>query len=609
MKKRNSVFSILMVLSLVGCTSNKPSNSSSSSSGGEVEPETILNNFFNKVEENNYSITAPVFTSYVYSEQLVHLSYDGGFDYYYMNTNKNELYYLDIEDGQSLDVHDIAFLGKGLAINNLDISMRLLNYWELYLTDNIWDTFTNDPDTPLKYTIEKEGLGAHILEYIATVSGAYKFNVENVNLILDDVNPTAATIEVTFDDPEIETINVDIKFGIERKQLIVDSWLNDENRYYAPVQQEWQDNDFTAFIMTYNQTVGNRLDEAIPFPKEFATRTFHRYGTAYGTDASFFITDTSASKEGYDAYASKLVKEYGFEKHEKIIDGSLIDRYDKKLYSYRDRYFAYSSIYLEYTVDGVNMDAKLTYNDITYLGRDTVNELIDKMHFPSLSQNDYMVNFLARDDTLAQCEAYWFITPYTQSYRLEIDHIDDSEAEKYIEAYYETLLADGFEKSQSSNFMSKDNDQYDARLDSAILDDKLYIQFWYVEYIPDAEVISWMNNYQFPAIDVTNLSSTAKDATKYYQYDSNVYQESILALDITFSSVDERNDYMTTFVLRLINEENFEEVDPRKVKVARRDTAFYNENKGLIIAYNDDQTEPIVSFHLIKVVDDFTPLP
>ena len=66
---------------------------------------------------------------------------------------------------------------------------------------------------------------------------------------------------------------------------------------------------------------------------------------------------------------------------------------------------------------------------------------------------------------------------------------------------------------------------------------------------------------------------------------------------------------MTSFVLRLLNEEGFEEVDARKVKVARRDTAFYNASKGLIIAYNDNNTQQIVNFHLIKVADSFSPLP
>ena len=187
---------------------------------------------------------------------------------------------------------------------------------------------------------------------------------------------------------------------------------------------------------------------------------------------------------------------------------------------------------------------------------------------------------------------------------------DAAEAQEYLDSYYDVLIADGFIKSASSAYISKDaGEEYSARLDSDVIDGKVYIEFWYTEYLSDEEVVSWMDGYDFPSIDVAHLETIARDATKYYEYDSNVYQNDILSLDVTFASVDERNEYMTSFVLRLLNEEGFEEVDARKVKVARRDTAFYNASKGLIIAYNDNNTQQIVNFHLIKVADSFSPLP
>ncbi|MBO7120912.1 MAG: hypothetical protein J6V79_00775 [Bacilli bacterium] len=617
MKKNKILLTSLLAFSLTGCTLPIGRSSSVNSSSSETsslhqgdEPEDLLGRFFDKVEMDNYSIVAPVYSAYVYNEDLVHLAYDGGYNYYYMTLNKNELYYLDMEDGETLNEQNIVFLGKGHAVYNDDAFARLLLSWEVYLSNNIWDTFTNHPDDPLRFTIEMDGLGGHILENLATVPGAYKNSVESVDLVLNDKDPTGAKVEVLYSTDEIETTVVEITFGIEKKPLAVDPWLNNENRYYPAVQTEWGEQDLMTFVMTFNQTVTERMDEAVPFPREFATRTFHRYGTAYGSNQIFFITDTLATKEGYENYMKTLVEQKGFERHKEIVDGVGVDRFDKMLYSFRDKYFLYSSIYLEYTDEGVNMIVKPTYNDITFLGRDVINTLIDDMHFPALPANPHLTSFLAHDDTFAQCEGYWFANPYTQCYMLEIDHDDAAEAQEYLDSYYDVLIADGFIKSASSAYISKDaGEEYSARLDSDVIDDKVYIEFWYTEYLSDEEVASWMDGYDFPSIDVAHLETIARDATKYYEYDSNVYQKDILSLDVTFASVDERNEYMTSFVLRLLNEEGFEEVDARKVKVARRDTAFYNASKGLIIAYNDNNTQQIVNFHLIKVADSFSPLP
>ena len=595
-----------MLFSLGACTGN--------GSGKIADEEEILNNFFANANENNYSIETLIFTAEVYSKDLVRISFDGGFDDYFMTLNGNELYYASLDEGQPLDDHSINFLGKGTAVEYSDVQNRLINSWKYYLTGNIWDTFTNDPDNPLRYVIHLESLGAHIMEYVATIPGAYKDFVSDIELILKDKKASAATIQVNFvKEREGQEINIDpvvvnIDFGIERKELGVDSWLNDENRYYAPAQDDWTEANEMTFLGVYNQYVTEKFDEAIPFPKEFATRTFHVYGTEYGQAQRFFATDTLATKEGYDSYCDKLVKDYGFEKHEEMIEGEPISRFDKMLYSFNEIYFAYSSIYLEYTDEGVNMEAKLTYNDIKYQGRDTINELIKKMHFPELPRADYLTTFIATDDTLEQCEGSWFATTYAQSYQVKIDHTNASQAEEYLDNYYDLLVAEGFSRS-TSEFISKDEgEQYSARLDSAVIGDKVYIEFWLVNYMDDDEVVGWMDKYDFPEIDVKNMDSLAKDATRYYIYDSHVYQKDILSLAITFSSVDERNDYMRSFVLKLLNEEGFVEYENLKLKVARRDTTFYNAEKGLIIAYNDTMTLNIVNFHLIKAADDFEPL-
>ena len=615
MKKNKSILlTLLGSLLLAACNATNPSSEEIPDSGqtpsSQKEPEEIIHNFFRQIQGNNYSIQSPGFyTAEVFSQDLVHLDFEG-YDSYFMTLNRNELYSLALDDGDPLDDHDIKFLGKGKAVEAKDAYPYLLDSWGYYISENLWDTFTTHPDDPLRFTIDKESLGGHIVEYVASIPGAYKASIDTIDLILNQENPTAASIEIDFIDESIPTKNVDIVFGIEKKDLVVDAWLNNDNRDYPATQEAWTEEDAVAFDAVYNQTVEHIMNEAVPFPNEFKTRTFYRYPNYFGEEASFFITDTLATKEGYEEYVANLVKKYGFEKHQETIDGVSVDRYDKLLYTYRDIYLTYSSIYIEYTDEGVSMKAEQTYNPITFQGRDAVNSFLEKMHFIAFPQEDCLTSFLAYDDTLEQSESYSFITPYTRSLRVEIRHNDMNQSETYLNQYYQDLEKEGFVRSPNSPFISKEEEEYSSRMTCGLSEDTIYFEFWYMEYMKDDDVLAWLDQYGFPTIDVKHLNATAKDSTRYYQYDALVYQKDILALDVSFNSADERNDFMTAFVLNLINHEGFVEWDdPKKLKVARRDTAFYNASKGLIIAYDDNATNAFVDFHLIKVADDFEPLP
>ena len=611
MKKTKSILLTLAgTLLLTACHGGNPSSEESQSNKKETTPEEIINNFFHQIQGSNYSIESPDFyTADVFSKDLVHLDFDG-YDDYFMSFNGNELYSLALDDGNQFDDHNIKFLGKGRAVEAKDAFPYLLDSWGYYVSDNLWDTFTTHADDPLRFTIDKASLGGHIVEYVASIPGAYKGSVDTIDLILNQENPTAASIEIDFTDESVPMKKVDIKFGIEKKDLVVDAWLNNENRPYPETQEGWVNEDAVAFDAVYNQTLEHAMNEAIPFPSEFKTRTFYRYPNYFGDAPTFFITDTLATKEGYEKYVSNLVGKYGFEKHQEMIDGVLVDRYDKLLYTYRDIYLTYSSIYIEFTSEGVSMKAEQTYNPITFKGRDGVNSFLEKMHFQTFPQADFLTSFIAYDDTLEQSESYTFLTPYTRSLRVEVAHHDINQSEAYLNQYYEDLEKQGFVRSPNSPFISKEEEGYSSRMTCGLSEDTIYFEFWYMEYMKDDDVLAWMNRYGFPTIDVKTLYATAKDATKYYQYDALVYQKDILALDVVFHSVDERNNYRTSFVLNLINNEGFVEWDnPHKLKIARRDTAFYNASKGLIIAYDDNATNAFVDFHLIKVADDFEPLP
>lgn len=602
---------ILLILSTLGLlTACSGALNPDSGSVTPIEPEEILNNFFNKIDEHNYTIdNADYLHVYEYSDEFLSVNVLGSVSYY-MNTNPLELYYLHIDEFETeLDVDDIQFRGKTKAVESDTAQAYLINYWRDMAGENIWDSFTNHPTDPLRFTIVKESqIYTQMVGYIGAVPGEYKTAIDCVDLVLDKEVPTSARIEINFiDEAEAEPIITNIKFNIERKATIVDSWLNDPNRKYPETKTKWDDADKFAFNSVFRGVHSDKLDEIIPFPSEFATRTFYRYANATFVDMNFYGTDTLATKENVDKYAENLVKNYGYEKHSERIDGVYVDRYDKFLYDYQDIYHSYASIYIEYVEgEGVSFLAKQNYNEIKYEGRGSLNYFLKDMNFPELGQNDYLTTYEFFDETLIQNDGYIFMTTYKKAYEVQISYTNYTQAVAYVNDYYDLLESQGFRANEFRSFASKqDGESSSSRITTAIDGEYVHMLFWYIEYYTDEYATSWMDDYGFPAIDMS-LNTLTKDARLYYIYDANVYQEDAIAIDVELASNEEREAYIEDYVTQLLAN-GFEEYDHLLLKVPRRNTAFYNAEKRIIVAFNDVNGNNI-PFHLIKVADDFEPL-
>ncbi len=606
MKKLN----LLLLLSSFGLLTACGQNSHGSNTPTQYTPEQILNNFLNKIDENNYSIDSPDYLhTDVYSDEFIRISLLGSV-YYYMNTNPQELYYAKAyEDDTELDISKISFRGKQKALEAAP-SEYLISHWKEQCQDNIWEVFTNHPDDELRFSLVNDSnIFAQVLGNLGNVPHEFKADVTTIDVVMDNPVPTKANIEINFDE-EVEDIKgplvTTINFGIKREKTIVDSWLEDPNRTYPKSKTSWDDNDEFAFNSVFYRIRSDKMDDVIPFPSEFASRTFYRYPNETFV-MNFYATDTLAKKEDVDKYTSKLIKDYGYEKHSELIDGVIVDRYDKFLYDYEDIYHAYSSIYISYTEeDGVELLLEQSYNQIKYQGRGSLNYFLKDMKFLPLPQSDYLTNYEFYDETFIQNESYMFLTTYKKALNVTIKYTNEAQAEAYLEAYYTALEEQGFNRKNS--YISKTTgEQYSSRLSVGLDGENIHMVFWYVEYYSDEYAIDWMNSYQFPLIDVTNHESLIKDATLYYMYDAGIYQKDILSIDLEFFTVDERETYASSYIDTLLAN-GFVQYDPISLRIARRDTAYYNASKGIIVAFDNRLiNNQNIDFHLIKVSDDFQP--
>ncbi len=605
-----------LILGLVGCTSPKEDikpEPTPEPIPEEKTPEELIEAFFNKVDKNCYRIFSSNFiTVNVYSPDLAFFNHHDPttVDTVYMTVNHNELFKVSFGYNEPYKDSNITYEGEGKVVDHYELYDYTLYSWEEYIVDNVWDHFTNHPDDPLRFTMALDSIGGHVINTISNIPNAYKSLIKAVDLVLDDEDISGAKIDISFNEADgdsepIEDRIIDIDFDIETDVLPTDGWYFDENRTYPEGQTEWSDYDKVGFKTVFDQIAGKEMNDIVPFPSEFATRTFYRIPNMYGETPRFALRDTRATKEGMEEYASKLVNEYGYEKHqEKLEDGTIVDRYDRLIRTYRDTYFMYSSIYLEYD-NGVSMLVNKRFNIFEYYGRDTLNEFLKEMEFPQMEFSSNNKVFYFFDETFVQCCGYTFHTPYKKAIQVEISFENYYSALAYMEEYGDLLVSKGF-IGGNEGYYSYSNEDHDSRIKFEVLSDAIHIEFWYVEYYSKEYVSSWLEQYEFPTLPLEETNIQANDATLYYQYDALVYQKEVMSLDMTFITLDDRNEFMETFVSKILNE-GFEEYNPLKLKIARRDTSFYNESKRIIIAYDDNPDSRTVDFHLIRVSDDFQP--
>ena len=136
---------------------------------------------------------------------------------------------------------------------------------------------------------------------------------------------------------------------------------------------------------------------------------------------------------------------------------------------------------------------------------------------------------------------------------------------------------------------------------------QIQIIFRYMEYIEDGNAKDLILDMGLPEIDALNYESHCKDITKFYEIQYNLKHELVLSLDLTFESVNKKEEFLDAYAELLTNDSYTYYDDPVQVKVPYKDHAFYNSEKRLIVTFNFDDSN-MLSLHLIKVTNDFVPI-
>ena len=565
--------------------------------------ETPVETFIEKIQDGHYSIGMTGWrTSKVYSNDLVVVDYDDPTydDDVYMTVNNNETYTAPIIDNV-LDEQYITYFGEGHACDV--VNTLLPNYWLLLVGDNIWDIFTSYGDNPLLYKI----INSTIISQVASIYGNMRQSdigfIEETHLILADEDVTSAIVCLKFyEEYGEDDMIIDIKFNVNKPSSFpTDSWMDNPNRSYPEKPTDWTDEDVTAFCSLFGQDYRESMSDVVPFP-DYATVTFKRDGTSTFLNNEFIVRDTRATEEDLEAYANKLVNDYGYDIYEEeLSDGSKINRYDLLVGMYKENHFFYVSIYLEYD-NGITLLLQQNFNFIRYTGRNTINALIAGYHFPALPASSELTKFDSIDMVYPQTLGINYFVKYELALEVSIQYLDVFEAMEYMDAYVGILQDNGFFLDESSGLSHSTletesfKSTFEYTIDTA--NKQILIMYRNNTYYEDDVANEIITSMGFPSIHLENFVSSARDLTLFYQYQYGVTNERVLQADVQFTSPESKVEFYVDFEAAL-NELGFVEVDPIMVQVPYKNKGYYNSALGLVVAYNEDY-ESIASLHFIK---------
>ena len=590
------ILATIAILTTTACNSGKKE---------QLDPaEKAMNTFIEKVNKTQYSIgVAGWRTAKVFSKDLVMVDYDDPLydDDIYCTVNGNETYYAFITDGV-FEERFLEYFGEGTAIETAkDI---LINYWFDLAGDNIWDAFTSYSDDSLKFKIISTGIITQLASYYGNVHQSDIGLIEEAHLIFADENVSKATVNLKFfAELGEEDINVDINFNVTKPEnFAADAWMNNPNRNYPEAPNKWSDEDAVAFGSLFGQKYGNMIDELLPFP-EFATVTFKRDGNATFMSSVFLVRDSRATEEGLNNYANKLVNQYNYDVvDEELSDGSTVKRYDLLIDTYQETHFMYISIYLEYN-QGVTLLLQQNFNFIHYSGRNTINALIDQFTFPKLPYSSDLINFDSTDMIYPQSLGVNFMAEYQLALEVQIKFDDVVKASKYMDDYLSALKTYGYSEDDTSSLghhtleTESFRSNFEYMIDTA--SNIIFIMFRNIKYLGDEVANEMIADMGFPAIHLENYLSHSRELTRFYEFQYSLKREIVLQSDITFTTPTEKVEFYVDLEYDLVAD-GFIDVDPLSVQVPYKNKAYYNESKGLIVAYNEDETN-MSSLHFIKL--------
>ena len=127
-------------------------------------------------------------------------------------------------------------------------------------------------------------------------------------------------------------------------------------------------------------------------------------------------------------------------------------------------------------------------------------------------------------------------------------------------------------------------------------------------YIPTDEAMEEITDLGFPEFDITGLDCQGhKDVTNFFiaYYSAEIL--SALHFSISFESQEQAEEFLDIYTGALMNQYGFENVRGR-ARVGRI-YGYYNEELGLLFAFDLKQGELKIGFDFMVVNDDYYPSP
>ena len=622
--KKIFIISLLLVFVLCSCnkttkddnttketkTNNTTETTKEIETKTSIDSEAAINNFLDKLNEFKYNITSENFlTISVYSTTLVYYDYAYYLDEAYVTVNGDETFKAVIDDDNQ---YELKFFNEGIAVDTL--YELLPNYWIDYAGNNIWNILTNSTDNPLEFTFMndpfiKESIGTRYLGLGQTAVAGIKEMV----LVLDKENPSTATISVKYIDngqlsPTEENRTIIISFDITRPESIAtDEWVNNNDREYPAVKNEWDDEDITCFNIVFNQ--GYNVNDLMPFP-DFVSYSFILDHDALYYDGVLEFRDKHATIDDVNAYITSLTTEHGFTKvQEKDINGQTKKAYHKQIDDFGDGYYAYSSIYFEYN-NGVKIIVRKYYNYKEYEGLDTTNTLISDKNFDSLESSSNILKVTSIDHTYEYIEGLANLFTYDLVLDVKMEFSEEADVSSYINGYLSGLLEEGYKYNEDQTMVTFESEEYKNTVifSANTITNELMLQFKSERFITDSEIGDKLVESRFPRMDLSNIDSVCKNITPLYKILYGQVHKNVYLITLSFETLEERNAFLVDYVDNKIMNSGFDFVSPDYARVPHKSLAYYNETEKLILCFNTPNDSLSVSLQLIECSSDFMPL-
>lgn len=575
----------------------------------KADSEIAMNNFFDRITEPDYEINNPDYLKIVAnSEDLVYFDYleDDLYSDFAVMTVNNEDTFQGFYTNNGM--RNITYLKEGKAFDVAGV--RLLSTWIDIVGSNIWDCFYNDPDNPLRFTSNDINIKLQVIKYTPYGADFAIGKMKDVVLLLDNEDPTSAIISFDFDDnmSYFEYTEINVSFGNTEPEARALAWMNDPNKEYPEALTDWGEFEFyldSVFLMGSGKT-------ALPFP-EFATYAFRLDEQAFSNYDEIYIRDSRATFQGMGNYVTKLINEHGFQL---VSSDNCNFELRLKLREYKDGTSCYSYVEIHCDTDdfvGVTIEAYKTYDEVEYDNLTDINELLSDVGFITLPSSTAITDPYAINKTYESVESLLYLFNYNLVLYVDFSYENYNEVEQYIEAYVSRLENEmNFVASsiEGSNFHSlstaNSRKTFDYMIDT--YGKIISLIFKNEVYIPTDEAMEEITDLGFPEFDITGLDCQGhKDVTNFFiaYYGAEIL--SALHFSITFESQEQAEEFLDIYTGALMNQYGFENVRGR-ARVGRI-YGYYNEELGLLFAFDLKQGELKIGFDFMVVNDDYYPSP